>query len=362
MDLHTIILFLCISSAVAGFAIGRLSQSQSKKRITQFPDKSEERVCFFKFTQLVLDLLPILLRQYFKERWHATYGRAWKDTRADGDVFYHGTFETHPSITVNVQEGNNVALGKLAGVVQRPDGSPGLAAGDQILLGNDLQKVMLVKKNALHLSRHSSSTGLKEVRTQLIRGERNMDSRMQRHFEPKILLGDTRDWDISLLCFALLYSSHGLIPIGDDARQLVQNLRDLRNDKLAHVDRCSMPREELLDALHQMDMFIEYCLPSEWEVWLGASREILDADPRDFEDGQTGGYQHDSEEGCEYVSIAVDQQEGDFESGEFHALMDRISTRHHHHRFMDEAKARWLNELSGLAISSPFSIASVKFT
>merc|ERR1711998_569128 len=205
----------------------------------------------------------------------------------------------------------------------------------------------------------------------------NMDSRMQKFFTPKVLMGDTRDWDMSLLCFALLYSSHTLIPIGDDARQLVEGLRDLRNNKLAHISACSMQREELWEAVRKMDDFIEYCLPSEWELWLTTSREILDQDPMDFEDGHTPNLRRpnlDNQAGSnDQVVIQIDaeseEEEEEMPGAEsIHTLLDRISTPHHT-QFMDEPKTRWLSELSTAAALSrklselsEFSVASVRFT
>lgn len=376
MDLHTMILLLCVSSAVAGFSIGRASRlvtARTKPRSEEREPAAEDRVSFFKFTQLVLDLLPILLRQYFRERWQARYGRAWRDTHEDGEMFYRGTFSQRVVTVLDVEEGSTVARGDLAAVMHFPDGSPGLSPGDLVLLGEELHKVQSVKTSALHLSKPCSSTGAKELRIQLIRGEKNMDSRMQRFFEPKVLMGDTRDWDMSLLCFALLYSSHGLIPIGDDARQLVEGLRDLRNNKLAHISSCSMTREELWHAVHSMDAFIEYCLPSEWELWVSTSRDLLDQHPLAFEDGRghsANAFSTQHTQGSDHIAIAIESDsdaEVDAEylhdSQDIHSLLDRISTNHHR-QFMEEAKARWLNELSVAATltSSPFSFAAVKFT
>merc|ERR1711998_622525 len=294
LDMQAIILFLCVSSAVVGFAVGKTSRRRS---LQQKRAHVEDRVHFFKFTQLVLDLMPILLRQYFRERWQARYGRSWRDTSDDGELFHHGSFQQRATCNVRIEAGSRVVVAEhvaggcdvrcLKQLLQLPDGSPGLSVGDTVLIGEVLHKVQTVRKDRIHLYKPCMSTGTRELRIQEIKGENNMDSRMQRFFTPKVMMGDTRDWDMSLLCFALLYSSHALIPIGDDARQLVEGLRDLRNNKLAHISACSMQREELWEAVRKMDDFIEYCLPSEWELWLTTSREILDQAPMDFEDGHT---------------------------------------------------------------------------
>merc|ERR1711988_192460 len=368
MDAHTIIMLLCILSAVSGFAFGRLSLS-SRKNTSLDADNSKshkERIFFFKFTQLVLDLLPVLLRQYFRERWLARYQRTWRDTPADGAMFYYGTFEGSPAAYVQVEAGSKVVKGDLSRVMMPlADGSPGLSAGDLILIGDsELQKVQSVKPSVLYLAKCSSSSGVKELRVHKIRGETNMDSRMRRFSMPKLVQGDTRDWDMSLLCFALLYSSHALIPIGDPARQLVEGLRDLRNNKLAHISSCSMPYEELVSAVQKMDEFIEYCLPSEREIWLQTSRGILNADARDFDDTHTadfdGRLQHQYNSDIVAISIEGDSDTLGQTGKDAGTSLNETSWRCHQ-VFMDEAKSRWLTELSVAATLSPFSVSAVNF-
>merc|ERR1711988_920789 len=112
MDAHTIIMLLCILSAVSGFAFGRLSLS-SRKNTSLDADNSKshkERIFFFKFTQLVLDLLPVLLRQYFRERWQARYGRSWRDTSDDGELFHHGSFQQRATCNVRIEAGSRVVV------------------------------------------------------------------------------------------------------------------------------------------------------------------------------------------------------------------------------------------------------------
>merc|ERR1711998_456509 len=161
LDMQAIILFLCVSSAVVGFAVGKTSRRRS---LQQKRAHVEDRVHFFKFTQLVLDLMPILLRQYFRERWQARYGRSWRDTRDDGELFHHGSFEQRATCNVRVEEGSRVVVlaQNLSGVLQLPDGSH-LAAGDTILLGEELHKIQSIKKDIIHLNKPSTSTGMKEL-------------------------------------------------------------------------------------------------------------------------------------------------------------------------------------------------------
>jgi hypothetical protein len=105
----------------------------------------------------------------------------------------------------------------------------------------------------------------------------NADYRMARHFQPKVLRGALGGWDLSLLCFALLYSSHDLLGgAGYEARHLVEQLRDLRNNKLAHVERCALCAADLEQAVYAMDSFVAECLPEHWVQWVEASRGIRD--------------------------------------------------------------------------------------
>jgi len=392
MDIHSIILCISLFAATAGFALGRLTKpdvapATGKKAIVAPVRTVEERVAFFQFTQLVLDVLPVLLRRYFKARWHATYNRHWSDCKEDGEAFWWGTFEEIPCTQVTVNEGSTVAVAVDGAMRVQGYGVRGMAPGDQILIGDEMYKVVSLKPTVVHLSRPVPASGTFPVRMQKIRGERNADSRMRRYFEPKVINGDVRDWDLSLLCFALLYSSHDLIPIGDGARQLVEELRDLRNNKLAHVERCSMEPHELAIAVRKMDSFVETCMPHELELWTEASRDILEGHPLQQGDSlqrvqcdpgheageeielqpqpysQIAGFDSRQDamdcDAIDSVSISVCPDASDY-----HALMDRMTTQQQL-RFMDEWKARWLSEFSAMAITNPlttFSIAAVRFT
>jgi hypothetical protein len=61
------------------------------------------------FTQLVLDLLPVFLRLYFKKRWQETYHSPWRDTSQDGKTFWFGRFEDTPCCYVQVTAGSRQA-------------------------------------------------------------------------------------------------------------------------------------------------------------------------------------------------------------------------------------------------------------
>ena len=164
LDVHAVILLLCVSSAIAGFAVGNLRQASNCRSIQQKRLHVEDRVHFFKFTQLVLDLMPILLRQYFRERWHARYGRSWRDTSDDGEVFHYGSFHQTHTCNVRIEAGSRVAVAEdLGSLLQQSEGSPGLCAGDVVRIGEVLQKVQSVKKDCIHLYKPCTSTGMREL-------------------------------------------------------------------------------------------------------------------------------------------------------------------------------------------------------
>lgn len=378
MDVHSVILLLVVASSAAGFVLGRLSGSPQKQE--QHPQRQidNERKSFFQFTQLVLDVLPVLLRKYFKARWHTTYDRMWSDTEEDGAAFWWGTFDENPCAVATVTKGSTLAVPMDGGLRVQTYGVRGMAPGDHILIADEMYKVVSLKPNILHLSRPARESGTFPVRMQSMRGERNADSRMRRYFEPKVLKGDVRDWDLSLLCFALLYSSHNLIPIGDDARQLVEELRDLRNNKLAHVERCAMDSHELARAVEIMNRFVEGCMPNELELWNEASRGILSGHPLEQQSSTQECLESNGRFSEPYIQLSgqEDDREADWdqedsisisvcpEAQDFHTLMDRMTTQQQL-RFMDEWKARWLTEFSAMATTKPlatFSCASVRFT
>jgi len=236
------------------------------------PDRDEERLFFFQFTTLALDELPVLLRRFFKQRWEQMgVTGTWTDSPGDGEAFWRGLFDNDPWCAVATTRGSNVVK-----IVNTSKAELNLAAGDKVKVHHQTLKVMSIKGDRLHLNDSLEHEGAAlPLYGQIVGYERNADSRMARHFEPKVLSGDSDKWDISLLTFALLNSSHDLMRGAEEQVPHVVALRNLRNDRLAHVQSCRMAREELEEAMATMNSFVHHCLPAEWQEWQERSRAVL---------------------------------------------------------------------------------------
>lgn len=281
-----------VSLVVAAFMAGRASAKAGGNNIVAVDStdlecgyavvpralgKSEDdqREAFFQFTTLVLDELPILLRKYFRHCWDDAYGASlgpWTESESDGDAFWNGVFDQDKWFDVCVHNGSNVVQ-VLSPV--RP-GVPSLSPGDKVRVGHCRAKVMSVKGDSLYLNdmiEYADAT--LPLTGQCVPYERNADARMARHFRPLVLAGDSSGWDISLLCFALLNSSHELLRGREAHATHLHALRELRNSRLAHVQRCRMERSELKSSVQVMDSFVRECMPCEWEQWHAVSRAVL---------------------------------------------------------------------------------------
>lgn len=270
---------------VAAFLGGRASMrptSTNKKGLAEVTPEAvvvksswaHDRLAFFAFTRLVLDELPVLLREFFKRRLDTVMLNkglpAWTDTPADGEAFWHGVYDPEPWCHVEAN-GSDVVRVVSDGI------APGrLAPGDRVMVGSEHRKVVLIKPNTIYLSSTvpNSDTSV-PMHGQLLPGERNADHRMSKYCAEKVLSGDRSTWDLSLLCFALLSSSHGLLAGEHEARGLVTALRELRNDKFGHVESCRMQQHELVRAIETMDRFVARCLPDHVGRWAQVTRGIL---------------------------------------------------------------------------------------
>jgi hypothetical protein len=77
------------------------------------------------------------------------------------------------------------------------------------------------------------------VYTQEIKYEMRVDKKMKKDFEREVTKGDCSKWENSLVLFALLNSSHALLPEAHAARELLDSIRNFRNG-LCHSSSCSM--------------------------------------------------------------------------------------------------------------------------
>jgi len=349
-DLTSIVSVAIVGAVLIGFAAGsrfrkskprfnggllrRQDSSLAELKTRQSPvNDMEDKRCFFIFTSLVLDLLPVFLRLYFRVRWFETRGRKWKDRPSDGEAFWYGTYDLEPFTTVRVTEGSTVSSVVIPNNNTNPTNHP-LRPGERIKIGREPTKVVCTRGHKVHLSSPSTSSGDLPLFRQKLPGERNADSRMAPFFEPRVLRGDVRGWDVSLLCFALLYSSHCLMDTAaSEAKAMVEAIRDLRNDKLAHVERCAMSPQDLNQALSTMDSFISVCIPEHWESWIEGSRGLMEEarnaytrgnDGQDYDvDGmRRGGIGDDGMRDGGEIHISIEQSEESFEGYETDDSLD----------------------------------------
>lgn len=207
----------------------------------------------------------------------------WSDSQHDGETFWHGLFDTEKWCDAKVVRGSNIVKTML------PAPEVALLPGDKVKLGCEVFKVMSNKGSTLYLNEAvEQNDGVYELTGQVVPYERNADSRMAKHFREQVLVGDRDVWDTSLLCFALLKSSHGLMEGVDDAVAYVEGLRELRNKSLAHVRSCRMAPSKLAAAVESMDLFVKTCLPQEWEEWFIVSRGVL----QQYDPMQQQAHQH----------------------------------------------------------------------
>eukprot|EP00658_Telonema_sp_P-2_P046699 TRINITY_DN3497_c0_g3_i12.p1 TRINITY_DN3497_c0_g3~~TRINITY_DN3497_c0_g3_i12.p1 ORF type:complete len:818 (-),score=118.02 TRINITY_DN3497_c0_g3_i12:414-2867(-) len=266
---------VAIIAAVVGFALGIVAKVQltpSRK------PREVERERFFRFTWLVLDVLPCYLRVHFKILWDQKYNqqlKPWSDGADDGQAFWHGVYNSDPATMVEMDEGHYFANRIEA---DESDGFDRIGAKSKIRVEGNEYKVLSVDtkgRRRLLLNHKAPESGVFPAHDQIVSYEQNCDPRMAKLFGGKVLTGDRELWDTSLLCFALLQSSHGLLQDGRN-RLHVENVRNLRNNKLAHIKSCKMDCFDLMRAVETMDAYVMANLPENLcAEWCHASRQVL---------------------------------------------------------------------------------------
>ena len=92
---------------------------------------------------------------------------------------------------------------------------------------------------------------------QAIKHETNVGPQMKKAFKKQITAGDCSKWETSLLMFALLNSSHGLLPEAHPARKLLDDIRSFRNI-LVHSASCSMETTTVDRAVASMQLVADH--------------------------------------------------------------------------------------------------------
>lgn len=280
LDSSTLPITIAVFAAVVGFVVGVGARSlvskpaQHKVREAEPPpteDRDRER--FFRFTWLVLDVLPCYLRVHFKSLWDSKYASVlppWSDSERDGEALWNGVYNNEPLGMLKMTEGKYVATPEEFDVEL-------LSPRSKLRIeGLDYRVVSTTESNpSVHLNHKAPSSGVFEAFDQMVEYEQNCDPRMAKLFGAKALTGDTNLWDTSLLCFSLLQSSHKLL-VDSEHRAHVEGVRNLRNNKLAHIRGCRMDRWEMMEAVNIMDLYVSSNLPSRIVAeWCHASRQVL---------------------------------------------------------------------------------------
>ena len=225
--------------------------------------KDEGLANFVHGMRIMFDEVPDLCRNMFRKRWDEAYPRnAWDDTPASGQLMWNGS-ELNVALegAWSVQDGGK----RLAVQVASTGGAPaqiellcvvsvkGTKLCQKIRVGAEEHIVTLVKRRRVKANAddtlmtfdvslafpYGGQEPNPSVYTQEIKYEMRVDKKMKRDFEREVTKGDCSKWENSLVLFALLNSSHALLPEAHAARELLDSIRNFRNG-LCHSSSCSM--------------------------------------------------------------------------------------------------------------------------
>jgi hypothetical protein len=210
---------------------------------------------FVVFTRLVLKLLPELLRDYFVQCWDTKYPEhTWCST--GGDILIDGM------LPCSVPLPGTVSLKQGSGRVDTSWDTGGvLEVGDKVQIAKELFIVVAVKQRSFTLNKiwEAESCQDTEIWGQALKCEKNLKDE---HCRGKILSGDLAQWDITILTFVLVSSSHQLMGDRQGELAVVRALRTVRNTKFGHASDFGMSKDDLEDVCTLIIQFVALCLPS----------------------------------------------------------------------------------------------------
>ena len=198
--------------------IKKILDAQPKKLdpAPQETKESKERILFFRFSRVILDVLPHLLREFFKRRWDAVHPEhPWLDDAHSGTLFWNGSTNATVALpgTLKVKAGSGT-------VGTTEDLTLMLSPGDVIVVEQRRWKLLspkpnekqkLFNKDRVTLTTQPDIDGDFEAFALDIGCELNAPPIMEKSYKKHVLPGDRSKWDISLLTFALVNSSHELL-------------------------------------------------------------------------------------------------------------------------------------------------------
>ena len=215
---------------------------------------------FVFFCQMILEVIPGLLRECFKAKWNAKYPTyPWLDIPANGAMFFDGTMPPtrHLGCTVQTQMKND----KLSGLVKTSkDRRSQLKGGDTVQLDGhiltvlDCSKATEINLDIAQLKNCTMDTGAEHVLFgQDIKGaRRGFDKKRMSGAINTILSGNTSKWEVSVLTWALLdnkdNTSHDLLG-GDEnekaIRHLLSDIHNFRNKGFTHTTGFCLPNDDV---------------------------------------------------------------------------------------------------------------------
>lgn len=262
-----------------------------------FGDRTVPEITWFhRFSTLILDEVPSLLREYVIRRWNISYPQhIWEDTKEMGHIMWNGTAAPpdSPDFEHYHAYGFAVTLPELVTMVEGKKGKSGLLKcaflnkGDHLMLqGLEAELKVGHVNESKEMADCSGKMTEQTVKITMVPGpedppympgefqvlvpeiqpECNM-TRQNSMFEPfknHVTNGDSSTWDISLCLFLLVKSSHCLLP--DDMeveRRHMEKIRTLRNHDYGHISSCRMTEEKFDNACSCVRAFVACCMPDQ---------------------------------------------------------------------------------------------------
>ena len=234
---------------------------------------------FLLFSQMVLELLPQLMRSYFKQCWDSKYTEyEWQDGPVSGVLLVDGL------LPCGLELPGTVELKHGSGIVQTSEDLRGLLQeGDFVMV----ERCVFTVLEPIKCDSFSTSTEWKgnDVATVRMFGQseclaKSVWSKAMAHALPRLKAGDRSKWDLSILSFILLNSSHFLMQ-GKEEHQLkaVQDLLDICCSEFCRVDEFTLGADNLERVSDQLTHFIASCLPGPLQFvavsWLERSQQQI---------------------------------------------------------------------------------------
>jgi hypothetical protein len=234
-------------AACATEAFSGLSTTFAASGLTQ---EQHQQLNFLRFATLLIDDVSDSLRELFVHLWNKRYTEhRWgaPSNRASGMACWDGSeLDIDSGVRVRCIDNNKNLQSSttVAGELRAPQKNQ---KGEKVRLGTQAEASIV-----MNIARHNGSSKITvnkfkpfaseaTIYTQLIKHETKATPQMARPFAQKVLAGDTREWDISLLVFLLCNSSHALLdPENEKDKECLDHLSGLRTT-LASATRILAP-------------------------------------------------------------------------------------------------------------------------